>query len=150
MTDMPHTARFSLPMLAVAQAQKEVTHNEALALIDALIQPAVETGPIVDAPTDAEEGQCWLVGTGATGVWAGRDDALAVRTSGGWRFAAPRPGMRVLCLADASWLCFDGGGWVAAPAISPPAGGAMVDVEARAAIAALVSILAMQGLLIAA
>ena len=32
MTDTLATPRFTLPLLAVAQAQKEVTHNEALAL----------------------------------------------------------------------------------------------------------------------
>ena len=35
------TDRLSLPLLAVAQAQKEATHNEALVLIDALVQPVV-------------------------------------------------------------------------------------------------------------
>ncbi len=45
MTDTPHLA---LPLLAAAQAQKHVTHNEALAMIDALVHLAVKerfTGP---------------------------------------------------------------------------------------------------------
>ena len=35
------TDRFALPLLATAQAQKEMTHNEALALLDAVVQPVV-------------------------------------------------------------------------------------------------------------
>jgi len=42
MTDLPSTPRLALPLLAVAQAQKEVTHNEALALLDLLVQPAAK------------------------------------------------------------------------------------------------------------
>ncbi|WP_312846581.1 hypothetical protein [Sphingopyxis sp. PET50] len=45
MTDLPSTARLALPLLAMAQAQKEVTHNEALTLLDLLVQPVVEAGP---------------------------------------------------------------------------------------------------------
>ena len=41
---MPELAspRFDLPLLAVSQAQKEITHNEALILIDALLHPVAE------------------------------------------------------------------------------------------------------------
>ena len=36
------TDRLLLPLLATAQAQKEVTHNEALTLVDLLLAPVVE------------------------------------------------------------------------------------------------------------
>ena len=39
MSSTPHLA---LPLLAAAQAQKHVTHNEALASLDALVQLAVK------------------------------------------------------------------------------------------------------------
>ena len=40
MTD-PITPRFGLPLLAPGQAAKELTHNEALSLLDLLVQPVV-------------------------------------------------------------------------------------------------------------
>lgn len=42
MTDLSTTSRWQLPLLAVGQTQKEVTHNEALARVDALLVPAAE------------------------------------------------------------------------------------------------------------
>ncbi|NIJ39309.1 hypothetical protein FHR22_004056 [Sphingopyxis panaciterrae] len=145
---MSSTPRFGLPLLTVAQAQKEVTHNEALALIDALVQAAVEAGPQADPPAEAGEGQCWLVGAGATGGWAGQADMLAIRTSGGWRFVAARAGMRVVRLADGAWLRFDGEGWIAPAEIAGPSGGSTIDSEARSVLAALITLLAAHGLLI--
>lgn len=62
----PETARHHLPMLAVSQAQKEITHNEALVLVDALLHPIIEDRlSIPPVATVADIGKCWLVGTAA-------------------------------------------------------------------------------------
>jgi hypothetical protein len=148
MTDLPVTARFALPLLVQAQAQKEITHNEALVLIDALLQASVEDGPLAAPPTAPEAGQCWIVGAPASGAWAGREAALAVWTAGGWRFAEPRPGMRVVRSRDGAWLRFAEGAWAEPGMIAAPAGGSMVDSEARTAIEALTTALKAHGMLI--
>ncbi|MBO9696014.1 MAG: DUF2793 domain-containing protein [Sphingopyxis sp.] len=148
MTDMPTTPRFALPLLAVSQAQKEVTHNEALTLLDALVHAAVEAGPIAVPPTGPAAGQSWIVGAAPTGAWAGKDHAIAICTSGGWRFAAPREGMAVVRLTDKVRLRFEGGAWVAPALVAAPAGGSVIDSEARSAISMLLLHLAAQGLLI--
>ena len=148
MTDTPTTSRFASPLLAVAQAQKEVTHNEALTLLDALVHAAIEAGPLAEPPSSSAPGQCWIVGSAPTGAWAGHGDAIAVQTSGGWRFAVPREGTHVMRLADGARLRFEGGTWVEPSTIAPPAGGAVIDSEARGAIAALIAQLAAQGILI--
>ncbi|WP_447750518.1 DUF2793 domain-containing protein [Sphingopyxis fribergensis] len=150
MTDTPTTPRLALPLLAVAQAQKEVTHNEALVLLDALVHAAVVAGPIADPPADPAEGQCWIVGSSPTGAWSGRAAAIAFWTSGGWRFATPRDAMQVTRLSDGSRLRFDGGLWVGPATIAAPVGGSTIDSEARSVIAALILLLAAQGLLISA
>lgn len=150
MTDIPATARFALPLLAIAQAQKEVTHNEALTLVDALLHAAVEDDSVAVPPADAAPGTCWIAAAGATGDWSGHEGELAIRTAGGWRFVSPRPGMRALRTGDGAALRFDGGGWVAPAPVASPAGGVTIDSEARAAIAALILVLEAQGLLISA
>lgn len=75
MTDTLATPRFALPLLAVAQAQKEAMHNEALTLIDALLHATVEDGPLAAPPGAPMEGQCWIVGAAPTGAWAGQGRA---------------------------------------------------------------------------
>lgn len=148
MTDTTATPRLGLPLLAVAQAQKEVTHNEALVALDALVHAAVEAGPIAAPPTTPAEGQCWIVGPAATGEWSGQEGAIALWTVGGWRFLPPREGMRVVRLADRARIRYDGGEWTEPDTIIAPSGGAVIDVEARAALAALILSLEAQGLMI--
>lgn len=148
MSEMIETARFSLPLLAMAQAQKEVTHNEALTLLDALVHAAVEDGPLATPPADPAAGQCWLVGPGASGAWTGRADQIALWCEGGWRFVAPRAGMRIIRLSDGGLLRYVAGAWSIPGTVPNPAGGATVDAEARASIAALILSLEAHGLLI--
>ncbi|MDR6834291.1 MULTISPECIES: DUF2793 domain-containing protein [unclassified Sphingopyxis] len=148
MTDIPLTPRFALPLLALAQAQKEMTHNEALTLIDALVHAAVMAGPLNDPPSAPVPGQCWLVGAAATGAWAGQATAIALWTVGGWRFAAASPAMQVTRLTDGARLRFEAGEWVAPVAISAPSGGSTADTEARSTLTTLIAALEAQGLLI--
>lgn len=164
MTDA--TARFALPLLAAGQAQKELFHNEALARIDALLQPVVEAIGQNDPPASPSPGQCWIVGAAPSGGWAGQAASLAAWTEGGWRFVAPRTGMALWSLADGLPVRFDGGGWIVGavaaarivvggvpvvgaqrPAIPDPAGGAVLDVEARAILSAVLAAMRQHGLI---
>lgn len=83
MTALPITPRLAWPLLIVAQAQKEVTHNEALTLLDALVHATVEAGPLAAPPPEPADGQCWIVGTAPTGDWTGKADAIAIWTGVG-------------------------------------------------------------------
>jgi hypothetical protein len=49
------------PLLQAGQAQKELTHNEALALIDMLLHAQVESMTVATPPGGAVVGQCWVV-----------------------------------------------------------------------------------------
>ena len=57
-----HTARLALPLLSPGQAQKEMTHNEALALIDLAVQASVESVGATVPPADPAEGAAWILG----------------------------------------------------------------------------------------
>ncbi len=138
--------RHGLPFLFPGQAQKEFTVNHAHALIDMLLHPCIE-GEISVPPDSPEEGECWLVGAGASGDWAGREGAIAGYQTGGWLFAAPREGMRVFDRASGRSLLRTDGAWQAAPLPALPVGGATVDAEARSAIAGLISSLQQAGIL---
>lgn len=144
------TARLTLPMLAVAQAQKEMTHNEALALVDIAAQPVVVAAGLTAPPATPAAGQCWIVGVGATGAWAGQAGAIAGWTTGGWRFLTPFEGMSAWSAADSGVARYEGGSWRIAArgsAIANPSGGTTVDSEVRAAVAAVLAIMRSAGLI---
>ncbi len=163
MTDA--TARFGLPLILPGQAQKELFHNEALAGIDAVLHPAVE-GPAIDAPpASPQPGQCWLVGAGAGGAWMGRDNDLAVWTTGGWRFMAPQTGMWVWDKSAGYHRRWSGTAWTNGelsasaltiggvqivgarqPALPSASGGSIIDQEARAVLQAITVALKSHGL----
>ena len=142
------TGRHRLPLMATAQAQKEVTHNEALVLIDALLHTAVEgILTVAPAPGDGDIGKCWLIGSASSGKWANRSGHLAIWVGGSWRFAAPENGMRIWVKSVGNQSQHINGQWVQAPSISAPAGGAVVDVEGRATLAAILQYLRSVGIL---
>jgi hypothetical protein len=107
MTDTP---RLSLPAIEAAQAQKHVTHNEALALIDALVQLTVESRALAPPPASPAEGACYIPATGATGAWSGWDGQIAVY-NGGWQRIVPVPGLKAWLRAERLTLTYEDGVW---------------------------------------
>jgi hypothetical protein len=135
--------RFALPLLFSGQAQKEAFVNEAHALTDTLLHPAVE-GTADTPPATPADGECWLIGDAPTGSWTDHAGHLAAWQAGTWIFAVPRDGMQVLDKSTGQHMLFRSG-WQRPVAPAAPVGGATVDVEARSAIAELVSALAAGG-----
>ena len=86
------TPLLSLPYIQAAQAQKHVTHNEAIELLDAVAQITLEALDVTSPQSTASEGQAWSVGAGATGLWSGYAGSIAMWRGGGWLFMSPRVG----------------------------------------------------------
>jgi hypothetical protein len=140
------TMRFNLPLLVVSQAQKEVTHNEALVRIDALLHTMVESvHSIPPTLNESEIGKCWLIDSGAVGEWVGKSAQLAVWIGNDWRFINPIEGMRLRLRDEQSDAVFDGNNWVFAPIIDDPSGGNIIDVEVRQAMTTLLEHLRSTG-----
>jgi hypothetical protein len=107
MTDTP---RLALPAIEAAQAQKHVTHNEALALLDALTL-AVESRALSMPPGLPNEGASYIPAQGASGAWNGWDGQLALYSGGGWIRIIPVPGMKAWVRAERLTLTYEDGGW---------------------------------------
>ena len=78
------TTHLGLPYLLAAQAQKHVTHNEALRLLDAMVQLSVLDRTRTAPPASPVDGNRHLVDSGATGLWAGWDLNIAFWVDGAW------------------------------------------------------------------
>lgn len=104
----------SLPYIMPSQAQKHVTHNEAIATLDALVQTVVADE--ASAPPDmAQPGDRLIVAPDPTGAFAGQANAIAVYRDGGWAFLAPRTGWTAYDRARQRIVVFTGTGWEELP-----------------------------------
>lgn len=164
---MEMTPRLGLPLLVAGQVQKELFHNEALAIVDLLIGGSVEGEPIAAPPASPILGTFYRIAAADTsGAFAGHEGSLAGWSAGGWRFVAPVEGMRLTERGSGVELAFRDGAWTSgsirgsevviagvkvvggrlAP-IAVPAGGSAVDAEARAAVGQILVALRTHGLI---
>ena len=109
---MSDTPLIGLPLLEASQAQKHVTHNEALLLLDAVLHLAVISRVLAAPPASPGEGDRYLVAASATGAWLGHSGHIAFREAGSWRFAIPKAGWRLWVQAESLFLLFDGTVWI--------------------------------------
>ncbi len=94
MTDTPH---LGMPLIAASQSQKHVTHNQAIVILDAIVQLSVIDSVHTAPPVSPAEGDRYRVASGATGVWSGWDLNIALFTDGAWEKLVQKKG----------WTCYD-------------------------------------------
>lgn len=162
---MTQTMRYALPLLQSGQAQKEITHNEAIGRIDALVHLAVDTRRSV--PPIAVDGAAWIVGPSPSVEWSDKVGQIAIFDDSGWSAIVPRDGCIAFVRDEGVFIHFAAGAWrdgwpvpslevrgrpvlaSAAAAVTPPSGGTVIDVEARATLAQLLGALQGSGLIAA-
>jgi hypothetical protein len=164
---MSETVRHGLALLSAGQAQKEITHNEALLVVDRLLHLAVVSRQVTAPPPAPEPGDTYIVAPAPSGSWTGFSDQLATFDGFGWVFTAPIEGCLAWIADEASFAVFfdaawSSGGWPASglqisgrqvlgavPAmITVPAGGALIDTQARSAIVSVLDALRAQGIIV--
>ena len=107
------TTILSLPLILPAQAQKHVTHNEAIAALDLIVQLAVIDRTLTTPPALPALGDRHIVAVGATGPWVGQEGRIALYTATGWQFTQPLAGWQAHVLAEGQTAVFDGLVWEA-------------------------------------
>jgi hypothetical protein len=112
MTDT--TSNLLLPLLMPQQAQKSVTHNQALEALDAVVMLAVVSRTLVTPPAEPTEGDRYIIAAGAAGGWSSKDGMIAAWQNGAWAFFAPREGWLAWCTAEVGLFVFHDSVWQAA------------------------------------
>ena len=109
---MPETVSLGLPLLVAEQAQKHITHNEALRALDAIVQLSVKNRDLAAPPGSPSEDDRYIVAASPTGAWAGHAGDIAVYEGTAWVFHEPGEGWRCWVSDENALLIFNGSDWV--------------------------------------
>jgi Protein of unknown function (DUF2793) len=120
-----------LPYIMAAQAQKHVTHNEAIRALDAIVHLAVLDRDLTGPPSSPADGQRYIVAASPSGSWAGQTGKIAAWQDGAWAFYAPQSGWLAWVIDEALLARWTGSTWAEATiaSVNPVA---MVGVNAIA------------------
>ncbi len=140
------SARLDLPFIAPSQAQKHVTHNEAVQRLDLLVQMALDGFEATEPPAAPETGARFALGTGATGVWAGQDGKIAAFLGEAWMFVTPQEGWIAAERGGTAVRIYRDGGWRGFPDRTDALGIAtQADAVNRLSVAAAATLLSHAG-----
>jgi hypothetical protein len=107
---MVTTEHLEITLLESAQAQKEITVNEALARIDAILNCGAIDKDLATPPGSPAAGDVYIVAAAATGAWAGKSGQIAYFDQL-WRFIAPNEGAMLWVNDEDAHYVFDGTAW---------------------------------------
>ena len=106
----------SLPYIQQNQAQKHVTHNEGMRLLDGVVQLSVLSRAQTAPPANPAAGDRYILPSGPTSAWAGFDDSLAHWEENAWRIIPPNEGWVAWDQNGLALLVFSQGQWTEATA----------------------------------
>jgi hypothetical protein len=106
------STHLNLPYIQPAQAQKHVTHNEAIELLDMIVQLTVQDFDAIIPPATPVEGETWALGAAPTEAWIGQAGDIASFRGGGWLFVTPQTGWQAYGIIPEQMRVFTGTLWV--------------------------------------
>ncbi len=129
---MDQTPNLKLPYILPSQAQKHITHNEALRLLDAVLHLSIKSRTRTEAPETPASGERYLVAEPAAGPWAGKEGMIASFIDGGWLFVAPAIGWQAYVEDEAQLTVYDGALWKGVSSVPESLSLTMLGVQATA------------------
>lgn len=107
---MATTAHMGVTLVEQAQASKEVTVNEALSRLDAVLNTGAKDKDLATPPGSPVAGDVYIVAGSPTGDWAGHAGKLAFFDQI-WRFITPREGLTLWVNDEDALYTYDGAAW---------------------------------------
>jgi hypothetical protein len=121
---MTTSADLGIPFIDAGQGQPEVTHNEALLLLQAVTNGVIDRG-VNDPPGSPTIGDSYIIGAAPTGAWAGRANCVTIWSGTAWDFipgedsagtpitmGARQEGMRVWVRDENTLYLWSGSAWI--------------------------------------
>lgn len=111
---MTTSPRLGITEMEETQNNRDVTHNEAVAKLEAgaMFFPSIQV--LLNAPPASPvEGDVYVVGTAGSGAWSGHNENVALYYNATWHFFLPIEGMFAWDQTANSLRRYDGSDWVA-------------------------------------
>ena len=119
-----NSLQLSMPYIQGGQAQKHITHNEAIRTLDTITQLSV-ISQATTPDAGAVEGDRYIVAPGASGDFAGQEGNIAMLEGGFWAFFPAKTGWIAHDQSNDGMFVFNGNDW------TPTVGGANVTSTDR-------------------
>lgn len=104
--------RTGITLLSTQQRYKEQIVNEGFAHLGAIATGAVVSLQQTSPPSNPNLGEVYFVPSGATGVWAGHENKLALKIEGGWTYFDIPLNHRIYSQQPSGLYRWDGDSWI--------------------------------------
>jgi hypothetical protein len=108
---MATTSHLGIALVEQAQAQKEITINQAFSRIDALLNTGAKSRAIATPPALPANGDLYIVASSPTGDWVGQAEKITYFDEI-WRFITPIEGMTLWVNDEDLLYSYNGSAWV--------------------------------------
>ena len=109
---MNKSSHLNFDLIMQNQAQKEVTVNEALVAIDAILNTGVKKLFVNDPVNNPGSGDLYIVGPNPTGPWSGESYNIAYYYVNDWHFIVPNIGMTLWAQEYNQMYTYNSNGWI--------------------------------------
>lgn len=124
---MATTPNLTVTLLESSQSQKEITVNEALQRLDAVLNMHALDKDLSTPPATPSAGDTYIVGVSATDVWAGKEGQIAYFQQI-WHFIEPRAGFLLWVADEAKYYSYSGSSWAAFEVSGGASGGSYKNI----------------------
>ncbi|MFW0776980.1 MAG: DUF2793 domain-containing protein [Rickettsiales bacterium] len=108
---MATTNNLGITLVEQSQAQKEVTVNQALTRLDAILNIGAISRTTDTPPGSPAESDLYIVGSSPTGEWGGHANEIAYYEQN-WKFIVPNEGMSLWVSDESTIYLYDGSAWI--------------------------------------
>lgn len=104
------------PILGIAymvasQGGKEITFNDMVNIVELLIDRTVKSITVTTPPASPNEGDAYIIPSGATGAWSSEVGQIAQYIGGAWVYYTARIGWLFYVVSESKYFKWGGSSW---------------------------------------
>ena len=104
----------TLDLLTEGQANGDLTFNEAIRVLEALLHNRIADRDLTAPPTLAGTGLAYIIAAGGSGAWSGHDLKVAIDLGDSWAIITPPTGALYWIADEAALFYWNGSAWTSA------------------------------------